>query len=174
MSRWASRLSGLPVGAPELFDLRADGQVTFFMTGTGGERLDSTWKVIAAARAFRAEDTDWDRVAELYGELARRAPSPVAELNRAAAVGMAAGPSAGLELVNELAVTGTLARYHLFHSVRGDLLEKLDRWDEAAEAFAKAAQLAQNAQERQLLLDRAAAAIARRSEGRPPNAREHR
>jgi RNA polymerase sigma factor (sigma-70 family) len=109
------------------------------------------------ARAFRAEETDWARVAELYEALAAVTPSPVVELNRAVAVAMAFGPAAGLDLVDQLVATGTLDRYHLLGSVRGDLLEKLGRHGEAADEFQRAASLAQNRRERQLSLDRAAA-----------------
>jgi predicted RNA polymerase sigma factor len=110
------------------------------------------------ARAFRAEETDWQRLAHLYELLAITAPSPIVELNRAVAVSMAAGPAggsaAGLALVDQLAATGTLDRYHLLYSVRGDLLERLGRHEEAAEQFARAAALATNAAEKRLLLGR--------------------
>ncbi|MGZ4693355.1 MAG: RNA polymerase sigma factor [Acidimicrobiales bacterium] len=109
------------------------------------------------AVAFRAEDTDWPRVVALYGELAEVSPSPIVELNRAVAVSMAFGPAAGLDLVDQLCETGTLDGYHLLHGVRGDFLDKLDRHDEAADAFTRAASLTQNASERQLLLARAQA-----------------
>jgi RNA polymerase sigma factor (sigma-70 family) len=107
------------------------------------------------ARAASPDDTDWNRIAGLYGELARIAPSPVVELNRAVAVGMAAGPQAGLEIVNRLLHDPSLARYHLLPSVRGDLLERLGRLDEARAAFEYAASLTRNERERDLLLSRA-------------------
>jgi predicted RNA polymerase sigma factor len=110
------------------------------------------------ARAARAEDTDWARIAALYAALARLAPSPVIELNRAVAVGMAEGPEAGLALVDRLSEEKLLKDYHLLPSVRGDFLEKLGRFEEARAEFARAASLARNARERKLLLDRAAAA----------------
>jgi RNA polymerase sigma-70 factor, ECF subfamily len=109
------------------------------------------------ARARSAEATDWTRIAELYSELAERAPSPVVELNRAVAVSMAQGPAAGLALVDALTAEPTLKSYHLLPSVRGDFLKKLGRLDEARAEFERAASLTQNARERKLLLDRAAA-----------------
>jgi len=90
----------------------------------------------------------------LYDELAQINPSPVVELNRAVAVAMAYGPAAGLELVDALTEEKSLQNYHLFPSVRGDLLKKLSRFDEARAEFARAASLTQNARERELLLDR--------------------
>jgi predicted RNA polymerase sigma factor len=109
------------------------------------------------ARARTPEATDWARIVALYGALARVSPSPVVELNRAVAVGMAAGPAAGLELVDELAGEPALARYHLLPSVRGDLLVKLGRVEEARVEFERAAGLTGNARERALLLARAEA-----------------
>ena len=121
------------------------------------------------ARAFRPEDTDWDNVVSLYGELARTTPSPIVELNRAVAVSMASGPDAALQLVDQLAETGTLERYHLLSSVRGDLLHRLGRHDEAALEFDRAAALSTNAQERAMSEERARASRAqgeaRRSSG---------
>ncbi|WP_326491678.1 RNA polymerase sigma factor [Myxococcus stipitatus] len=108
------------------------------------------------ARARRAEDTDWARIAELYGELSRRMPSPVVELNRAVALSMAFGPARGLAVVDTLVAEPTLASYHLLPSVRGDLLRKLGRLDEARAEFERAASLTRNARERELLLERAA------------------
>jgi RNA polymerase sigma factor (sigma-70 family) len=107
------------------------------------------------ARAARAVDTDWARIAALYGELARVAPSPVVELNRAVAVSMHAGPAAGLVLVDALMKNKSLRQYHWLPSVRGDLLEKLDRRDEARAEFERAAELAGNEREKAFLLDRA-------------------
>jgi RNA polymerase sigma factor (sigma-70 family) len=109
------------------------------------------------ARARAADETDWSRIAALYAELARRTPSPVVELNRAVAVAMAQGPQAGLELVDALTAEPTLKNYHLLPSVRGDFLKKLGRNAEARAEFERAASLTQNARERKLLLDRAAA-----------------
>ncbi len=110
------------------------------------------------ARARSAAETDWARIAALYGELARIHPSPVVELNRAVAVGMAEGPAAGLALVDALATDGALGRYQWLPSVRGDLLEKLGRRAEASVEFARAAALASNARERAFLEERARAA----------------
>jgi RNA polymerase sigma factor (sigma-70 family) len=109
------------------------------------------------ARARTAEETDWPRIVTLYEALARVAPSPVVELNRAVAVGMAFGPAAGLELVDALREEGSLENYHLLASVRGDLLKKLSRLEEARVEFEYAASLTRNARERKLLLDRAQA-----------------
>jgi RNA polymerase sigma-70 factor, ECF subfamily len=109
------------------------------------------------ARALAAEETDWPRIAALYGALAAVAPSPVVELNRAVAVAMASGPAAGLALVDALTGEPSLERYHLLPSVRGDLLAKLGRRDEARLELERAASLTRNARERALLLDRAAA-----------------
>jgi len=108
------------------------------------------------ARARAAEDTDWPRIVSLYQELAVIAPSPVVELNLAVAVAMADGPQAGLARLDALANEPALKNYHLLPSVRGDLLKKLGRLDEARTEFERAAQLTQNARERALLLERAA------------------
>jgi RNA polymerase sigma factor (sigma-70 family) len=116
------------------------------------------------ARAPAAADTAWGRIAALYAELARVARSPVVDLNRAVAVGMADGPAAGLALVDRLAAEPALQAYHLLPSVRGDLLQKLGRLDEARAEFERAASLTRNARERRLLLDRAAACGERRAD----------
>jgi RNA polymerase sigma factor (sigma-70 family) len=108
------------------------------------------------ARAHIASETDWPRIATLYEALARLTPSPVVELNRAVAISMAFGPQAGLELVDNLIPEPSLKSYHLLPAVRGDLLKKLGRLDEARAEFARAASLAQNVRERTLLLSRAA------------------
>ncbi len=107
------------------------------------------------ARALSAEETDWQRIAALYDGLAQLAPSPVVDLNRAVAFGMAFGPAAGLELVDALAAEGALEGYHLLPSVRGDLLAKLDRHSEARGEFERAAGMTRNERERTLLLARA-------------------
>jgi RNA polymerase sigma factor (sigma-70 family) len=117
------------------------------------------------ARAFRPEETDWPRIAALYAVLARRSPSPVVELNRAVAVSMAYGPQAGLDLVDELTAEPSLRSYHLLPSVRGDLLLKLGRAEEARAEFERAAALTQNAPERELSARRAQAAAAQASRG---------
>ena len=109
------------------------------------------------ARARTREETNWPRIAALYTALAELAPSPVVELNRAVAFAMAFGPAAGLELVDALSSEPSLERYHLLPSVRGDLLAKLGRNDEARAEFERAAELTRNARERKLLLARAAA-----------------
>ena len=109
------------------------------------------------ARARTGEETDWARIATLYDALAQITPSPVVDLNRAVAVGMASGPAAGLELVDALASDPSLKAYHLLPSVRGDLLSKLGRSDEARSEFERAASLTRNVRERELLLERAAA-----------------
>jgi predicted RNA polymerase sigma factor len=109
------------------------------------------------ARARTAEETDWAQIAGLYGKLAELTPSAVVELNRAVALAMLFGPAAGLQIVDALASEPSLKNYHLLPSVRGDLLEKLGRFEEAQAEFERAAALARNARERKLLLDRAAA-----------------
>ncbi|HJZ89393.1 MAG TPA: RNA polymerase sigma factor [Gemmataceae bacterium] len=109
------------------------------------------------ARALTAADTDWAEIVRLYAELARLAPSPVVELNRAVAVSMASGPQAGLNLVDALTAEPSLEGYHLLPSVRGDLLVKLGRLAEARPEFERAASLTKNAREREFLLERAAA-----------------
>jgi RNA polymerase sigma-70 factor, ECF subfamily len=120
------------------------------------------------ARAFRPEDTDWAGIAGLYGVLAEVMPSPVVELNRAVAVSMASGPQAGLDLVDALAAEPSLRGYHLLPSVRGDLLMKLGRPDEARAEFERAAALTSNAQERDLSVRRARSAQPDRGQpGRP-------
>ena len=116
------------------------------------------------ARARVADETDWPRIVALYDALAQLMPSPIVELNRAVAVGMAYGPVAGLEVADALLDEPALASYHLLPAVRGDLLAKLDRNEEAAEAFARAAAMTRNIPERSLLLERAAEAN-RRSVG---------
>jgi RNA polymerase sigma factor (sigma-70 family) len=108
------------------------------------------------AAAIRPEETDWVRIAALYDALAQIAPSPVVELNRAVALGMAFGPEAGLELLDRIKDEPTLTSYHLLPSVRGDLLEKAGRPEEAAAEFERAAALTGNERERELLLSRAA------------------
>jgi RNA polymerase sigma-70 factor (ECF subfamily) len=110
------------------------------------------------ARARTPAETDWPRIAALYEALARLAPSPVVELNRAVALGMAFGPAAGLELVDQLMSERSLESYHLLPAVRGDLLLKLGRFEEARAELERAASLTRNARERTLLLERAAAA----------------
>jgi len=113
------------------------------------------------ARAHTPAETDWERIVALYDALAQIAPSPVVELNRGVAVAMAFGPAAGLEVVDTLTSEPSLEGYHLLPSVRGDLLAKLSRFDEAHAEFERAASLTRNARERKLLLARAAACARR-------------
>jgi len=108
------------------------------------------------ARAWRAEETDWEQIVALYDALSVVAPSPVVELNRAVAVGMAFGAAAGLEIVDGLAEDAVLRNYHWLPSVRGDLLARLGRHEEARKAFERAASMTRNAREKELLLERAA------------------
>jgi RNA polymerase sigma factor (sigma-70 family) len=115
------------------------------------------------ARARTPEETDWERIAELYAELAALTPSPVIELNRAVAVGMAHGPAAGLEVVDKLLSEPALKNYHLLPSVRADLLVKLGRGEEAREELLRAADLTANERERALLLERAESCVAVRA-----------
>jgi RNA polymerase sigma factor (sigma-70 family) len=107
------------------------------------------------ARAASVEQTDWVRIAELYGQLAEVTPSPVVQLNRAVAVGMAFGPAQGLEIIDALAGEKALKNYQWLPSVRGDLLAKLGRYEEARAEFMRAAAMAGNAREKELLLRRA-------------------
>ena len=111
------------------------------------------------ARARTAEETDWERIAALYDALVEFVPSPVFELNRAVALAMAFGPATGLEHVDALRSEPSLRDYHLLPSVRGDLLARLGRLDEARGEFERAASLTRNARERTLLLGRAAACV---------------
>jgi predicted RNA polymerase sigma factor len=109
------------------------------------------------ARARTAEETDWERIVALYDALAQLMPSPIVELNRAVAITMAFGPAAGLEIVDGLADEPALRAYHLLPSVRGDLLARLGRRDEARAECERAASMTRNTRERDLLLARAAA-----------------
>lgn len=124
----------------------------------GAHRPYTLQAAIAAchARAATAADTDWHRIAALYGVLIEIAPSPIVDLNRAVAVGMAFGPGDGLKIVDSLQDERSLRRYPYLASVRGDLLEKLGRRVEARAEFERAAALTQNTRERELLLRRAA------------------
>ena len=125
------------------------------LTETAGPYVLQAEIAACHARAFRPEETDWVVVAGLYRLLGTLTPSPIVELNRAVALSMAYGPAVGLELVEQLCGMGTLDNYHLLHSVRGDLLDKLGRHDEAGAEFERAASLAGNEAERRLSLDRA-------------------
>jgi len=143
--------------------------------GTGIYTLQAA---IAAChvRSRRAEDTDWVQIAALYETLATVMPSPIVELNRAVALSMAFGPTAGLAHVDELGESGTLDRYHLFHSVRGDLLGKVGRHAEARDEFEAAASLTENLSERELCQTRAdvAAQLATAEAGRVDEASDAR
>ena len=125
--------------------------------GAGGPYALQAAIAACHARASTAAETDWTRIAVLYYALSQRAPSPVVELNRGVAVAMAFGPAAGLQIVDALVSEPALASYHLLPGVRGDLLAKLGRIDEARTEFQRAASLTRNGRERALLLDRAAA-----------------
>jgi RNA polymerase sigma-70 factor, ECF subfamily len=122
--------------------------------GAGGPYALQAALAACHARARTPAETDWPRIAQLYAELALVAPSPVVELNRAVAVAMADGPQAGLALVDALTAERSLEGYHLLPTVRGDLLAKLGKVDEAREQFERAASLTRNARERALLLER--------------------
>jgi RNA polymerase sigma factor (sigma-70 family) len=150
-NRWDRLLIGRGLAALERAEQLAQAQ----STSLGPYALQAS---IAAchARARAAADTDWPRIAALYDALAQRAPSPVVELNRAVAVGMAFGPAAGLELADALRDEPQLARYHLLPAVRADLLLKLGRRAEAQAEFLRAAALTRNERERRLLEQRAA------------------
>ena len=113
------------------------------------------------ARARAAEETDWKEIAGLYDALAARVPSPVVELNRAVAHGMAFGPGKGLLMADALAGNPALQSYHLLPAVRGDLLEKLERFEEAGEEFERAASRTRNERERSVLLARSSRARSR-------------
>jgi RNA polymerase sigma factor (sigma-70 family) len=128
------------------------------LAGTDGFYVLQAAIIACHAEAASVEETDWRRIAEVYAELAKRAPSPVIELNRAVAVGMAEGPAAGLAIADRLVGEPALKSYHLLGSVRGDFLLKLGRFEEARTALEAAAGLAANNRERELLKRRAAEA----------------
>jgi len=127
------------------------------LSGVSGPYVLQASIAACHARARTSEGTDWVRIAALYAVLVQLMPSPVVELNRAVALAMAFGAQAGLDLVDTLTTEPLLANYHLLPSVRGDLLHKLGRFEEARAEFERAAALTRNARERKLLLDRAAA-----------------
>lgn len=129
--------------------------------GAGGAYALQAAIAACHARARVAEETDWAGIAALYARLAALTPSPVVELNRAVAVGMANGPGAGLEIVDRLTAEPALRAYHFLPSVRGDFLKKLGRDDEARAEFERAASLTRNARERELLLERARSCVSR-------------
>jgi RNA polymerase sigma-70 factor (ECF subfamily) len=166
-----SRARAGPSGEPILLLDQDRARWDYLLIGRGLAALERAEKLggalgpyalqaaIAAchARARTPEQTDWPRIAALYDALAQLTPSPVVELNRAVALAMAFGPTAGLEIVDELTSEPSLESYHLLPSVRGDLLAKLGRFEEAHREFERAASLTRNARVRTLLLDRAAA-----------------
>jgi predicted RNA polymerase sigma factor len=170
-SRAKARVS--PSGEPILLLEQNRGRWDQLLIGRGlaalakAEKLggaNGTYALQAAiaachARARTPEQTDWERIANLYGELAKVAESPVVELNRAVAVSMAFGPAAGLELVDALMEEPSLKNYHFLPTVRGDFLVKLERFKEAHAEFERAASLTRNNRERELLLGRAKAAL---------------
>src|SRR5438105_7405400 len=137
--------------------LRAENLRAEKLSGAQGPYTLQAAIAACHARARTAEETAWPRIAMLYEALAQLAPSPVVELNRAVALAMAFGPQAGLELIDTLMAEPSLENYHLLPSVRGDLLAKLGRFDEARPEFERAASLTRNARERELLRERAAA-----------------
>jgi RNA polymerase sigma factor (sigma-70 family) len=169
----ASRLRARvgPAGEPVLLLEQDRGRWDWLLVGRGLSALERAERLggepgayvlqasIAAchARARAAEETDWARIAALYGELGRLTPSPVVELNRAVAVAMAEGPAAGLAIVDALRSEPSLKSYHLLPAVRGDLLFRLGRKEEARAEFERAASLTRNERERGVLLARAAA-----------------
>jgi RNA polymerase sigma factor (sigma-70 family) len=177
----ASRLRARvgPSGEPVLLLEQDRGRWDWLLVGRGLAALERAESIggepgpyvlqaaIAAchARARRAEETDWARIAALYGELGRLAPSPVVELNRAVAVAMAEGPAAGLEIVDALGSEPSLKSYHLLPAVRGDLLAKLGRGEESRAEFERAASLTRNERERAVLRGRAAACARETSNG---------
>ncbi|MGH7657454.1 MAG: RNA polymerase sigma factor, partial [Gemmatimonadales bacterium] len=170
-SRMAARVG--PSGEPILLPDQDRARWDHVLVGRGLAALDRAGKIgavrgpyvlqaaIAAchARAKSAEETDWVRIAELYDELSRSAPSPVVELNRAVALSMAFGPAAGLELVDQLTSEPSLRSYHYLPSVRADFLVKLGRLDEAKAEFERAASLTRNEREKDLLLERARSCV---------------
>jgi RNA polymerase sigma factor (sigma-70 family) len=167
-SRLAARTD--PGGEPILLADQDRSTWNRMLIGRGMEALrqagDGPYSVQAAiagchAQAARYEDTDWATIAALYRRLATLTPSPVVELNRAVAISMSESPEAGLRLVDALAADPTLEDYHLLPSVRGDLLERMGRADEAGAEFERAASLTRNARERCLLLERARCASSR-------------
>jgi predicted RNA polymerase sigma factor len=150
-ARWDRVLIGRGLAALE----RAERLVV----GENGPYVFQAAIAACHARARSAAETDWPKIAALYTELTRRVPSPVVQLNRAVAVGMASGPAAALALVDSLTTEPSLAGYHLLPSVRGDLLFKLGRFDEARAEFERAATLTRNVREQKLLTERAAACV---------------
>ena len=176
-SRTAARTG--PGGAPVLLADQDRSRWNLLLIGRGVDALgragDGPYSLQAAiaachARAARYEDTDWAAIAALYGRLLALTPSPVVALNRAVAVSMAQGPAAGLAQVDALVDEPALREYHLLPSVRGDLLARLGRHDEARAEWERAAALTRNTRERDLLLERADLAAEGGSRAAPPPA----
>jgi predicted RNA polymerase sigma factor len=136
--------------------ITALGRAEAACSGAPGPYLLQAAIAACHAHAYSYEETDWTRIATLYGVLAARSPSPVVELNRAVAVSMAEGPAAALAIVDSLLADPALRDYHLLPSVRGDLLSRLGRTAEARAEFERAASLTRNERERELLSRRAA------------------
>jgi RNA polymerase sigma factor (sigma-70 family) len=149
-SRWDQLLIGRGLAA-----LARAEQLSSKMNGGPGPYTLQAAIAACHARARTGEETDWHRIASLYATLAQRQPSPIVELNRAVALAMAFGPEVGLELIDKIAAEPSLANYHRLPSVRAELLFRLGRYDEARPEFERAASLARNARERELLLSRA-------------------
>ena len=161
---WAARRRACPVagpGPPPLEPLlialgfTALGRATAAAHGSPGPYALQAAIAACHAQAYTYEETDWPRIATLYALLAACAPSPVVELNRAVAVSMAEGPAPALEIVDALAAEPALRDYHLLPSVRGDLLHRLGRAEEARAEFLRAADLTHNERERAPMLARA-------------------
>jgi RNA polymerase sigma factor (sigma-70 family) len=157
-ARWDRLLIGRGLAALE----RAEK-----LGGAGGPYALQAAIAACHARALTAEATDWSRIAALYHELMQRMPSPVVELNRAVAVGMAFGPEHGLPIVDGLRSASSLAGYHLLPAVRGDFLFKLGRLKEARAEFERAATMTKNAREQKFLLERAAACVRASTSSKP-------
>jgi RNA polymerase sigma factor (sigma-70 family) len=153
-SRWDQILIGRGLAA-----LDRARQLSSNMNGGPGPYTLQAAIAACHARARKGDETDWQAIAALYAALAQRQPSPIVELNRAVALAMAFGPEVGLKLVDELTAEPSLANYHRLPSVRAELLFRLGRLDEARPEFERAASLARNARERDLLLNRARACI---------------
>jgi predicted RNA polymerase sigma factor len=170
-----SRARTSPSGEPVLLLKQDRSRWDWMLVGRGLRALDRAQRTGGAlgpyalqaaisachARARVADDTDWERIVALYDGLAQLRPSPVVELNRAVAVGMAFGPEEALELVDALCAEPALRGYHLLPTVRGDLLAKLGRDEEARAEFERAASLTRNSRERAVLLQRVAASAPR-------------
>ncbi|MGH7500809.1 MAG: RNA polymerase sigma factor [Longimicrobiales bacterium] len=157
----AGRLVTLEEQDRTLWDRARIQEGTSLLEAVLREQQPGPFQVQAAIAAIHANtrtpaDTDWQQIAALYDQLLRFQPSPVIELNRAAAIAMAQSPTEGLRLLDELAVSGVLEQYHLLHAARADLLRRVERWDESADAYRRALDLCVNPVERDYLLRRLA------------------